>query len=170
METKAECGDSMIELLSGAARTITSVRYSWLVTLAETGAVNARPMEQLPRDLDEDEWTIRFLTDGRSRKASEIRRAGKVTVIFQDAGDAFVALVGSATLLEEISEVNRRWKNAYSVYFPTEQDRANAAFLEVAPQRMELWIRGVTPEPFGLRPARLKRNGDGKWQKVTCDR
>jgi general stress protein 26 len=156
-------------LLAGAARTITSVRSSWLVTLTETGTPNARPMGRLPRDLDEDEWTIRFLTDARSRKASEIRRAGNATVIFQDAEDAFVALGGSAALREEAPEVNRRWKSAYNVYFPTEQDRANAAFIEIAPQCMELWIRGVTSEPVGLYPRRLVRAARGRWQMVASN-
>ena len=170
MGIKDDCSDSVSRLLSGAARTITSVHSSWLVTLGKTGVLNARPMGRLPRDLDEDAWTIRFLTDARSRKASDIEHYGKATVTFQDADDAFVALVGLTRLREEISEVNRRWKEGYNVYFPTEQDRANAAFLEVVPQCMELWIRGVTPEPFGLRPARLERNGQGGWQMVTCER
>jgi general stress protein 26 len=121
-------------------------------------------MGQLPRDLDEDGWTIRFITDGRSRKASEIRRAGKATVIFQDAKDAFVTLIGPTTLLEEASEVRQRWKSAYDVYFPTDQDRANAALIEVNIQCMELWIRGLTPEPFGFRTTTVERDGRGAWR------
>jgi general stress protein 26 len=151
-------------LLAGARQTIASVRYCWLATAAETGAVNARPMGRLPRDLDEDDWTIRFITDGRSRKASEIRRASKATVIFQDANEAFVTLVGPTTLLEEASEVRQRWKSAYDVYFPTDQDRATAALIEVEIQRMELWIRGLTPEPFGFRATTVERDGRGAWR------
>jgi len=86
-------------LLAGAAKTVASVRYCWLATAEENGGANARPMGRLPRDLDEDEWKIRFITDGRSRKSSEIRRASRVAVIFQhEADDAFVALTGTATL------------------------------------------------------------------------
>lgn len=158
--------DNVPRLLRGAAQTITSVRYSWLVTRAESGPLNARPMGRLPRDLDEDEWTIRFLTDARSRKAAEIRRAGTATVIFQDAEDAFVTLVGSAWLREEMPEINRCWKSSYNVYFPTEQDRANAAFIEIDARCMEIWIRGVTSEPFGLRPTRLERDARGGWRQI----
>lgn len=166
MQPKDGYSDSLTAVLHAAARTITSVRSSWLVTQAETGALNARPMGRLERDLDEDAWTIRFLTDGRSRKACDIRRAGQATVIFQDAEDAFVTLAGLTNLREEASEIDRCWKNAYSVYFPTEQDRACAAFIEVVPRCMELSIRGVTPEPFGLRPVRLERSGRGAWRWV----
>jgi hypothetical protein len=56
-------------LLAGAAKTIGSARYCWLVTAAEDSFANLRPMGRLLHDADEDEWTIRFITDGRSRKA-----------------------------------------------------------------------------------------------------
>ena len=61
-----------------------------------------------------------------------------------------------------------RWKAAYNAYFPSEQDRANAAFVEVDIERMELWIRGVTPEPFGLRATVLARDGGG-WRLIASD-
>ena len=151
-------------LLGGVTQTIASVHYCWVATAAGTGSTHVRPMGRLPRDLAEDDWTIRFITDGRSRKASEIRRAGEATVIFQDANDAFVTLVGPATLLEEACEVRKRWKSAYDVYFPRDEDRANAAFIEVDIQCMELWIRGLTPEPFGLRATTIERDARGEWR------
>jgi general stress protein 26 len=152
-------------LLAGAAKTVARVRYCWLVTEAETGGANARPMGRLMPDVDENDWTIRFVTDGRSRKASDIRRAGKVGLIFQhDQDDAFVVLSGRAALIETATEVRRLWNNAYNAYFPTEADRANASFVQVNVQRMELWIRGVTPEPFGMRPTVLERDAADIWR------
>jgi general stress protein 26 len=116
-------GVEVNRLLAGAAKTVASARYCWLATTAENGGVNARPMGRLLSDPDESDWTIRFITDGRSRKASDIRRVRKVAVIFQDdPDDAFVTLIGAATLRESASEVRRRWKNAYNVYFPGERD------------------------------------------------
>ena len=53
-----------------------------------------------------------------------------------------------------------------TLYFPTEQDRANAIFVEVDVERMELWIRGVTPEPFGLRATILERDAGRGWRLV----
>ena len=164
-------GVEVSRLLAGAMRAIASVRYCWLATEAEAVGPNAmRPMGRLPPEPGDKEWTIRFATDGRSRKASDIRRAGKVALIFQhDTDDAFVAVTGVATLHEDASEVSRRWKNAYNRYFPTETDRAAAAFIEVEAERMELWIRGVTPEPFGLRATTLERNAGGQWRLVGGD-
>jgi general stress protein 26 len=149
-------------LLAGAAKTIAGVRYCWLVTEAEAGVANARPMGRVLSDADD--WTIRFVTGGRSRKASDIRRAGEVGLIFQrDQDDAYVVLSGKATLIERPSEVDRLWKSAYDAYFPNATERANAAFVEVEVARMELWIRGVTPEPFGLLPTVLERDAGGTW-------
>jgi general stress protein 26 len=146
-------------LLAGAAKTVTSVRYCWLATVAETGPPRLRPMGRVLNDPGEDEWRIRFVTDGRSRKAADMRRADEVTILFQHDPDlAFVTLIGKAALHDSESEVRRRWKRAYDAYFPTETDRANAVFVEIHVERMELWIRGVTPEPFGLRATVLGRD------------
>ena len=170
--SQAEVGrDDVSLLLAGAAKAIAGVRYCWLVTEAETGGANARPMGRLLPAAEENDWTIRFVTDGRSRKASDIRRAGKVGLIFQrDQDDAFVVLSGRAMLIEAASEVRRLWKDAYNAYFPDEADRTNATFVQVNVERMELWIRGVTPEPFGLRPTVLARDAGGIWRLTPGDR
>ena len=73
-------------------------------------------------------------------------------------------LNGRAALIEAASEVRKFWKEGYNAFFPSETDRANAAFVQVDVERMDLWIRGVTPEPFGLRPAKLERNAGGAWR------
>ncbi len=153
-------------LLAGAAKTIRSARYCWLATAAESGAPQVRPMGRVLNDPGEDEWKIRFLTDGRSRKAADMRRAGKVTILFQHDPDlAFVSLIGKAALHEDASETRNRWKPAYDAYFPSAADRASAIFVEVDAERMELWIRGVTPEPFGLRATVLERDLEG-WRLI----
>src|SRR6516165_3714220 len=77
-------------LLAGAKKVVASVRYCWLLTEAETGGANARPMGRLLPGPNENDWMIRFITGGLSRKALDIRRASKVGLIFQDADDAFV--------------------------------------------------------------------------------
>jgi general stress protein 26 len=155
-------------LLAGAAKAIASARYCWLATAAEAGAPSVRPMGRIPRDADEDEWKIRFLTDGRSRKARDMRLEREVAVIFQHEPDlAYVTLTGKATLRDSAAEVRTRWKDAYNVYFRSETDRANAIFVEVDVERIDLWIRGVTSEPFGLRATVLKRDAAGGWRVIS---
>ena len=151
-------------LLAGAAKTVRSVRYCWLVTRAAGGEFHARPMGRLLADKDADDWIIRFVTDGRSRKAKQLRGEPEVGLIFQSDGDeAYAFLFGRATLIERSSDVARHWKKAYEAYFPTPADRAAAMFVEIEIGRMELWIRGVTPEPFGLHATRILRDAEGHW-------
>jgi general stress protein 26 len=154
-------------LLAGAAKTIASARYCWLATAAEAGAPSVRPMGRIAPDAGEDEWKIRFLTDGRSRKARDMRLEREVAIVFQHEPElAYVTLTGRATLRDSAAEVRKRWKDVYNVYFPSETDRANAIFVEVDVERMELWIRGVTPEPFGLQTTVLERDAAGGWRVI----
>ena len=98
--------------------------------------------------------------------AADMRRASEVSILFQHDPDlAFVTMIGKAALHENASETRDRWKPAYDVYFPSEADRASAIFVEVEIERMELWIRGVTPEPFGLRATVLERDAEG-WRLI----
>lgn len=157
--------DEVARLLTGAAKTIQGVRYCWLITGSDAGGCHARPMGRILSDADVSDWTIRFVTDGRSRKAAELRRDGDAALIFQnDAEDAYAVLSGQAVLLSDEAAFRRHWKDAYGVYFPTAADRANAAFIEMPVARMELWIRGVTPEPFGMRATILERDGESGWR------
>jgi general stress protein 26 len=154
-------------LLAGAAKTMHSARYCWLATATESGIPHVRPMGRVLNDPGEDAWKVRFLTDGQSHKAADMRRASEVTILFQHDPDlAFVSLIGKAALHENASETRSRWKPAYNVYFPSEADRANAIFVEVEIERIELWIRGVTPEPFGLRATVLERGAEG-WRLIS---
>ena len=66
------------------------------------------------------------------------------------------------------SRSEQLWKeDAYVRYFPTEKDRENAGFIEVRIERMELWIRGVTPEPFGLHTTTLQCDQQRAWYWAT---
>lgn len=124
-------------------------------------------MGRIRPNADEKNWIIRFVTDGRSRKIAEMRRSATAKLTFQNDGDdAFVLLTGSVRLLEGPSAFRRHWKDAYATYFPTDVDRASAAFVELMAQRIDLWIKGVTPEPFGLRSTALERNPGDRWRVV----
>ncbi len=156
--------DAVKRALDGAGDVVGEVRYCWLAAQAEDGAVAVRPMGRVSPHPRQTDWRLSFVTDGRSRKAVEIRRTGKATLVFQPAReDAYVSLMGSARLSESPAEVRSRWSAAYELYFPTEDDRANAAFIDVVVERIDLWIRGITPEPFGMRTTTLIRDPDHGW-------
>jgi len=60
--------------------------------------------------------------------------------------------------------VRRLGKRAYDAFVPDEEARAHALFAEVKVERLELWIRGVTPEPLGLKATVLERDAGGSWR------
>jgi len=81
-QTKPDAVDVNL-LLAGAAKTMRSARYCWLATATEAGAPHVRPMGRVLNDPGEDQWKIRFLTDGRSNKAAHMRPASEVSILFQ---------------------------------------------------------------------------------------
>jgi general stress protein 26 len=157
-------GADVGSLVDGAARTVAEAPLCWIATIDESGVPCLRPMGRLRPEPGDDAWTLRFITDGRSPKAADIRRSGRVALSFQrEAEMAFVGVVGAARLEEDQAEVHRRWKPGYDQYFPTEADKASAVFLTVDAERLDLWIKGVTPEPFALKTTTLERNHEGRW-------
>jgi general stress protein 26 len=155
-------------LLAAAANVIATVRSCWLVTAATGGTWHARPMGRLQCDLEADDWRLRFVADERSRKAREIHGTGSVTATFQQGDDSFVALAGVPAVRCDAAEARLLLKKSFDVYFPTEQHRDNAAVIEIDVRELELWIRGITPEPFWLRPTRLERDVTRVW-RLVCD-
>lgn len=169
MQTRDELDIPLTPLLSGAAKAIAGVRYCWLLTAGQPEWLSARPMGRLQRDLEEDDWRLRFVADGRSRKMRELERCGQVAAIFQDGDEAFLTLTGVPTFRSDETLASQLLKKSFEVYFPSEQDRAHAAVIEIDTRRMDLWIRGVTPEPFGVRPVRLERDATRRWQLMPHD-
>ena len=160
--------DEVKGLLAWASKTMTKAPACGLVTSTADGGVDARPMGRLKPEAGDDEWLIRFITDARSHKAAEIKRAAKVAVIFEvPAENAFVTAVGRAAVKDSAADVRRLWKGAYDAFFPTDTDKANAIFVEIAAERLELWIKGVTAEPFAAYTTVLERGSAGDWRVVA---
>jgi len=150
------------EMLDGATAVIRQARFCWLVTENYDSNPAARPMGHM---LGADEHLhVRFITDSRSRKAEELWNNGCVQLLFsRESADAFVILAGDAVLVTDREGTAARWKTSYGQYFPTAEDCLYAAFIEVRPRVLKLWIRGVTPEPFGVRPTVLTRRQGSEW-------
>jgi general stress protein 26 len=159
--------DDLNGLLAGASKTTAGARSCWLVTSKGDGGVDARPMGRLQAEPGDDAWLIRFITDARSHKVADIKLAAKVAVIFEvPTDDAYVALGGRAAVKDSAADVRLLWKAAYDAFFPSETDKRNAIFVEIAADRLELWIRGVTPEPFAAQTTVLERRAGGDWRIV----
>jgi general stress protein 26 len=149
-------------MLDGATTVIRHARFCWLVTENYESNPAVRPMGPI---LETDELLqLRFITDKRSRKAEQIWNNGHVQLLFShESSDAFVILAGEAYVVTEPEAIAARWKGRYVQYFPTPEDRLNAAFIEFKPRVLKLWIRGVTPESNGFRPTVLTCRNGTEW-------
>jgi general stress protein 26 len=155
--------DSVVEKLLAAARdTIAEVPYCWVVTAAGDGGANARAVKAFPNEDGEDFWTRWFLTNRIGRKATEIRRAGRVTLAYQHAsGNAYVALAGRTELIDDPEAVETRLR---LVYDPEGTLAGKLIAVRVAADHLELHVRGVTAEPWGRGRTFLDRAPDGSWR------
>ena len=155
------------EMLEGATAVIRQARFCWLVTENYDSNPAVRPMGHI---LDADEHLqVRFIADRRSRKAEEIWNNGRVQLLFsRESADAFVILAGDALVITDREAIAARWKRDYGQYFPTAEDRLHAAFIEVRPRVLKLWIRGVSPEPYGLRPTVLTCSRGSEWTEGSA--
>jgi len=71
-------------LLKIARAVVDKVPACMAITVDENGCANARVVNPKPVS---DTWTVRFVTDRRSRKSAEIERSGCLTLAYQfDAG------------------------------------------------------------------------------------
>jgi general stress protein 26 len=150
-------------LLTAADDVVVRARHCWLMTLS-SGRIDARPMGRVLSAPSQAHWTLGFLADSRSKKVRDIRSAAAVRLIFEHDEDAFVSLAGTAVVIADPDTLERRWLPAYDRNFPTAADKANAVFLDIRAAEIRLWIRGLTPEPFGLQSLTLRRPVEGDWE------
>jgi general stress protein 26 len=150
-------------LLEGAENVIAHAPHCWLMTLSQSGGVDARPMGGIIPAMSQNDWCLYFLADSRSKKVRDIHSARQVRLIFEQGVDAFVSLAGVAKVISDTAIIVRRWIPTYDRIFPSAADKANAVFIDIRAEELRLWIRGLTPEPFGVRSLTLRRPLDGDW-------
>lgn len=165
--SRGDGSDTRVGRLLAAARdAIAEVPICWVVTPAEDGrGANARAVRDCTADLGGgagDPWTRWFLALSGSRKAAELRRAGRATLAYQHgSGNAYVTLVGRAELVDDRSVVAAGLR---TVDDPDGSLAAKLVAVRVAVERVEVHIRGVTAEPWGHGRTLLERDGDGAWR------
>jgi general stress protein 26 len=154
------------QLLERADSVIARRPHCWLMTLSQDLGVNARPMGEVQSMPSQTDWTLCFLADARSQKVGDIRSAARVRLIFEKGDDAFVSLAGEAKVISDTRVIVQRWLPSYDRIFATASERANAVFIDIRADELRLWIRGLTPEPFGARSLTLCRPLSGDWREM----
>jgi general stress protein 26 len=157
--------ETVDRLLAAARATMSKVTDCWAATPSLDGGVSTRVVAPIAGVPGEEDWTIWIATSGGSRKAAEIRRAGRLTLGYQHHPDrSYVALMGRAMLIEDRDHIRGRWREAWRLYFPGGPDDPDTIFVKLTVERIELCVPGVSPEPFGSCYDVLERDAERRWR------
>jgi general stress protein 26 len=159
----------ILQFLTAARETIAAVPICWLATRSLEGGTNARAVSSSAGPPGSDEWTRRFLVRRSSRKVAEMRAAPLVTLAFQHpSGDRYIALGGRAMIIEDVAEMRTIWSSDMDAHFLPGFADANMIVIQVDIDRIEVHVRGLTPEPFGAGRTLLERQPAGSWRFVPA--
>lgn len=106
-----------------------------LTTLDEHGRPAGRPM--LPLLLENDP-SIYFLTHQGTRKIAQLMACPNVGLTFI-SDTCYVALSGTASVIEDRNLVERLWNPTYRAWFPDGAGDREAAVLRVVAGRVDYW-------------------------------
>ncbi|HLH05754.1 MAG TPA: pyridoxamine 5'-phosphate oxidase family protein [Terriglobales bacterium] len=140
---------SRADLISAAREIMTAQQYCALITLGEDGRPVVRTMNPFPPD---DNMIVWFATSTSTRKAQQIRRDPRVTLYYADHAKAtgFVALSGTAVLVDDQAEIKKHWRAYWDSAFP---DKTKLVLIKVMPERMDVlnYKRGALNDPVTWR-------------------
>jgi len=151
------CDDAL--LLDAVRKTMAATPYCMLVTVGNSGDLEARMMDTLEPEADMSIW---MGTSPTTRKVRQLEVDSRATLTFcDDSGFGYVTMIGRARLVLDLDERQRRWKNEWVDFYPDGPAGDGFALLEFTPERIEAMSvaheLGVGP----FEPACLVRAGAG---------
>ncbi len=123
-----------MQLLAAAREIMAAQTYCALITIDETGRPQVRTMNPFP---PEEDMTVWFATNTRSRKVAEMRKDPRVCLYYADHSKAigYVALSGKAVLIEDMSEILKRKRPYWDQAFP---GLKNLVLIKVIPEKIDV--------------------------------
>jgi general stress protein 26 len=122
------------QLVAAAREIMQAQTYCALITIDETGRPQARTMNPFP---PEEDMTVWFATNTRSRKVQEMRKDPQVVLYYADHSKAtgYVALSGRAVLVDDMKEILKRKRAYWDSAFP---GLKNLVLIKVMPERLDV--------------------------------
>ncbi len=122
------------ELIAAARDVMASQKYCALVTIDATGGASVRTMNPFP---PEEDMTVWFATNDRSRKVAEIGANPRVTLYYADHQKAsgYVTLSGRAELVADRAEILKRKRAYWDQSFPNLE---HLVLIKVVPEKLDV--------------------------------
>jgi general stress protein 26 len=144
-EKPASPAEERARLVAAAREIMAAQTYCALVTIDEAGRPQVRTMNPFP---PEDDMTVWFATNTRSRKVREMRRDPRVALYYSDHANAigYVQVTGRAVLVDDKQEILKRKRAYWDQAFPGLQ---NLVLVKVVPERLDVlnYKAGVQADP-----------------------
>lgn len=118
---------------------IRQIGVAMFSTVEPDGSLRSRPMYTCNTEEGFD-GALWFVTDRSDPKAIELGQAPEVGVVYACARDRiYVALSGTANLVDDRVRLERLWRDELSAWFPKGKDDPNLALIRVDVSDGEYW-------------------------------
>ena len=137
-------------LIEAAKEIIRAAGTCALITVDDEGVPRVRAMDPFS---PEENLTIWFGTNSRSRKVDQIKKDPRVTLYYLDSDESgYVIINGRARLVNDPKEKDKRWKAEWEAFYPDKTK--DYLLIEVTPIWMEVLSppRGISANPVTWQP------------------
>jgi len=122
------------ELIKAAKEIMNSTGTCAFITQDKKGISRVRMMDPFP---PEENLTVWFGTNPKSRKVSQIKNNDNVTVYYRDKDDSgYVMISGKAVLVNDKKSKDTYWKKTWKSFYPNKKD--SYVLIKVIPVLMEI--------------------------------
>ncbi len=143
-------GVSKDKLLSAAREIMVSAGNCALITVDENIVPQVRAMDPF---LPENDFTVWFGTNAKSRKVKQIKTNPRVTLYYFDSdASGYVIIHGKAQLVNDQYEKEKHWKAEWEAFYPNKTEAY--LLIKVTPESMEVLSppRGIAGDPVTWQP------------------
>ena len=146
------------KLMNAAREIMTSAETCALITLDREGRPRVRAMDPF---LPENDFTVWFGTNPKSRKVDQIKKDSSVTLYYlENNNSGYVMIHGIAQIVNNQQEKEKRWKVEWEAFYPNKSE--DFLLIKVSPEWMEVisYAHGVVGDSITWEPPRV--NFDSK--------
>jgi len=137
-------------LIAAAKEIMNSEGSCALISIDDEGIPRVRAMDPFA---PEEDLTVWFGTNSRSRKVDQLKKDPRVTLYYLDEdASGYVIVQGVARLVNDPKEKDKRWKAEWEAFYPDKTK--DYLLIEVTPIWMEVLSppRGISADPVTWQP------------------